>query len=105
MTGKTQSGSPNSPTLVQYGSPPMASRPSVTPGQLLLVRVPGQRTREDGLDSLLRLPYLAPIRGMGETRRGPRQKRPPVLGVPDRQVIRGIPRSPTDSPAPELTCS
>jgi len=77
MTGKTQSGSPIPRRLSSMGRLRMASRPSVTPGPRLLVRVPGQRTREDGRDALLRLPYLAPIRGMGETRRGPGRKRPP----------------------------
>ena len=47
----------------------MASSPSVPAGQPQPVKVPGQRTREDRLDSLLRLTCLAAVREWGRSRR------------------------------------
>jgi len=68
-TGEVQ-GLPHSRRLAIMGRLHRASSPSVPAGQRLPVKVHGERTREDGLDPRLRLPYLAAIMGMGEVRPG-----------------------------------
>jgi hypothetical protein len=73
MTGEGATRLPHSRRLEIMGRLQMASRPFVTPGRPPPVKVPAQRTREDGLDALLRLPCLAPVREWG-TRR-PRDRR------------------------------
>ena len=85
----------------------MASSPPVPAGQRRPVKVPGQRTREDGLDSLLRLPYLTPVREWGR----PGEPQADTAGgagrarcVPDRSVNAGNSQLLPDSPIYRLTC-
>jgi hypothetical protein len=75
-------GSPIPRRLAIMGHLHRASRPSLTAGQRLMVKVPGQRTREDGLDSLLQLPYLAPVREWRRPGEPARQTRWQWLTVP-----------------------
>jgi hypothetical protein len=56
---------PHSRRLAMMGRLHRASSPSVTAGQPPPVKVAGQRTRDDGLDTRLRLPWLAAIREWG----------------------------------------
>jgi hypothetical protein len=101
-------GSPHSRRLAIMDRLRMASSRSVPAGQPPPVKVPGQCTRKDLLDTLLRLTNLAPIRewgksGMGSTGQARHDARR-ARCVPDRAAIWGIPRSRADNPAPVLTC-